>query len=347
MTNCFRVSLFTLFSLMIFSNSSSHAQNCDSILVNGMRNITVSQSSAAATASKYYNNCGRDFATSSDDVLARAEVEIFGEGSGNGSFTRAQRETSLHNWCTSNEETAKSHSDEYNLTQTVYSGSVQAWDNCNKLKSRDVVISPSIVEDGRTVTVSLRYTGATQSGVLLTGIDSEGFTCTVNMPNGEPFDSKKPPEIKNEAINIICKREQAVEKTLQGQTFKVLGRGVIQVLTASYPLQLYFAEEWNPALPDSAEKKLNDRMKLSEANVQQIVKDNEKLQKEVTVLTDQLLLVQKAQESTLLNVRTPESPHLFKVLTDACVGQGYRWAVATGGESTANGPHEVQALCLR
>jgi hypothetical protein len=242
------------------------AQNCDAILVAGMRNVAVSNSSESTIAYKYYQNCGNESQWSDDSVLAKAEVEIFGEGKGDGKFTHEQRVANLHQWCVTAQDQAQAYKNTYAASDTIYSGSVQAWSACNKLKSKDVNFDPSITNDNRSVQMSISYSGNTVSGVRFYGIETEGFTCDVSAPPSVGAPSRGI-EIGHEAISVTCKRKSPVSVKENGETYEKLERGVIAVKTAAYPFQLYFAPEYDPNLPTSAAKNITAKLAALETRV--------------------------------------------------------------------------------
>lgn len=243
--------------LLAFLPLSASAQDCDALMRHGLRNIQISKSTEGLVATKYFNHCHKDFSSLSDSQLASAEVEVFGYGSGGGSFSRSQREDRLTDWCKTSKETAELNRSSYDETQNIYADALRAWEHCNQLKARDVTIEPIITPDGKNVEVTLRYTGATRSGVEFYGATSEGFTCTTTLPAGvSNVSPQNPIEIKNQAIAVACVRAQTQERTRDGESYNVVPRGVITVRTASFPMQLFFDEEWTPPIPRAAARAL-------------------------------------------------------------------------------------------
>jgi hypothetical protein len=250
------------------------SQSCDQIILHGFQNVSLQTSDESAIALKYYSRCEINQSTYTDDQLAKAEVEIFGEGSGNGQYSRSQREARINNWCQDNKDIAQSHKASLQASQTIYQGSVEAWNNCNNLMTKDVQIRPQITPDAKTVDIGIRYTGGTKSGVTLMGIPTENFTCNATHPeNSSPI--KFPYEVSNQAVQVHCIRAAATQETLKDQIFAVTPRGTITIQTSSDPFQLYFAEAWVPPAPLTELEKLLQRVNVLELTVK---KQAEKLE---------------------------------------------------------------------
>lgn len=254
---------------ILLTGTHSAASDCDSIITHGLRNIQISKSSEAAIATNFFNHCQKNFLSLSDDVLGKAEVDIFGKGGGEVGYTRTQREDRLQDWCKSNKDLAYSNRTTYAETQVFYQGAVSAWEKCVALTSKDIRISPVISPDARTVNVGLVYTGHTKSGVLFYGAETEGFKCNVAGPEGNKI--KLPIEINNLSMQMTCHRVSPQKKILNGQEFQVLPRGTITIQTASDPFQLYFSEEWDPGLPAKEIAQMRIEMRKAELPVGTIV----------------------------------------------------------------------------
>ena len=259
-------SIFGAFVSLLTGVASSviAAPNCDAIIVHGMRNIEVSQSTEAAVATKYFNHCQKNFESLTDESLASAEVEIFGQGAGGGDYSRKKREERLSQWCTTNSETAISNRSAFSESQVFYQGAVSAWEKCNALQKKDIIITPVITPDTKTVNIGIVYHGNADS-VLLYGLDTEGFSCNLVGPDNGQL--KLPYRIKNRNVQATCYRDAASIKQRNGQEYDVLPRGTIAVKTASEPFQLYFPEEWNPGIPVSEAEAIKKRLPLAESPI--------------------------------------------------------------------------------
>ncbi len=247
-----------------FFNPVMAAPNCDAIIVHGMRNIEVSQSTEAAVATKYFNHCQKNLESLTDESLASAEVEIFGQGAGGGNYSRKKREERLSQWCTTNSETAISNRSAFSESQIFYQGAVSAWEKCNALQRKDIVITPVITPDTKTVNIGIVYHGNSDS-ILFYGLDSEGFTCSLTGPNNGSL--QLPYKIKNRNVQASCYRQAASIKQRNGQEYEVLPRGTIVVKTASEPFQLYFPEEWDPGIPVREAEAIKKKLPLAESPI--------------------------------------------------------------------------------
>lgn len=254
---------------LVAGGKPAFSASCDAILTHGLRNISISKSEEALVATNYFNHCQKNFETMTDEVMARAEVEIFGYGGGGGSFNRSQTRARLEQWCTTNASTAQQNRSGYMESQTFYQGAVSAWESCIRLDSKDITVTPVISPDGRTVDIGIVYRGGGKSGVNFTGLPVEGFSCVVTLPDGA--EQKYPIEVRNQAIQVRCLRQAPIKQTLNGGEYEVLPRGTIGVQTASDPFQLFFAEEWNPPAPVSMMAKLEAAVKQAELPVGTVV----------------------------------------------------------------------------
>ncbi len=247
--------------------STSFAQDCNALIAHGLRNIEVKHSSSAALATKYYRNCGLNFSSASDSVLANLEVEVFGYGSGSAGFSRAQREERLEQWCTTNKELAQSAQNEYVKSMSIMAEAVAAWSHCTELASRGVQTRPIISADQRTVSLSLSYTGPT-NGVEFFGVAAENFDCDTKVPGmtvaqvRAAFEAGNAVLIKPAAISVECHRGVG-SKAVGGQSYTWLDRGTISVRTASDPYQLFFPEETVPPMPEQVSQRIESDLALA------------------------------------------------------------------------------------
>jgi hypothetical protein len=251
------------------SAGSANAQlECNALLSQGIKNIEITKSADASLATKYFNNCGKDYHSMDQNELIQATVEVYGYGSGGGTFDREAAERNLQQWCTTNKEAAESHRDLYQESQTIYSDALTAWSNCNALAARQVTFETAVNGDNTIVDLSLYYTGPGSSGVEFYDAEGDGFTCDTRYPTkaanaqdqintGRPYllnTSKTGPiEIDRQAIEIKCKRAPPQTETQDGEQVVVQSEGTISVRTASgKPIQLYFPATFNPPLPVQA-----------------------------------------------------------------------------------------------
>lgn len=238
---------------MCWASSAVLAQDCNALIAHGLRNIEIQKSSSAAIATKYYRNCGMTFEDLSDTVIATLEVEVFGYGSGDGGFSRVQREQRLKQWCVTNREYAQSAQDLYVESQSIMAEALSAWSHCTDLAARGVHTEPRISGNQRIVDLSVSNTGA--GSVEFYGVAPTNFTCDTKVPSmtdsqvANTLGKGKPIPLGPAAISIHCERK-VVAKTIAGQAYTWLDAATISVRTASDPYQLFFPEETDPSMPE-------------------------------------------------------------------------------------------------
>jgi hypothetical protein len=225
----------------------------------------VTKSAEASLATKYNQFCKVSYENQSDAIKAHIDVDVIGIAGGNADMSIDKRKESLNKWCAENRERAEASKAVYEEVQEFYKDAVSAWSRCNELKSHQVQIEPKITPDAKTIDISLRYTGATTSGILYMGYDADGFTCsdyypTEVGPKSVPKD--KAVYIDRQAIKIHCKRDTAIKEEKNGTTFSKMKDGTVTIHTAGDDMQLFFAEEWIPSLPD--QEAANLKVKIDE-----------------------------------------------------------------------------------
>jgi len=255
--------LVLIYTVMFHLASEAYALDCDAIMRHGLRNIQISKSSGASVATKFFNHCNKNFSDMEENDLTAVEIKVLGYGDGAGSSNKTKRVEKLDDWCKTNKETATENKAGYEESQEMYGGAVSAWDNCNVLNSKQVEIKPIISPDAKDVEFTLKYTGPTLSGIGFYGVKTKGFSCETLVPTDtglSEFNIQTPTAITNQAISISCTRDKETDKTIDGQTYSVLPRGIITVKTASHPLQLFFPEEYTPSLPQRNAGILSSRL---------------------------------------------------------------------------------------
>ncbi|MFO1201151.1 MAG: hypothetical protein U1E58_00785 [Tabrizicola sp.] len=180
----------------------------------------------------------------SDSQVANLEVEVTGYGGGSAGYSRQRSEEKIKSWCDENREVAQSNRKNLQNTQTFYQGAVDAWQSCIALNSKDVLISPRITPDGRTVDISIVYRGPQSDAVVLSGVPANGFKCDVLDQNAAEV--KFPVKLTTASVNVHCEREGYEVRKIGEQEFNFLPRGTISIQTASDPFQLFFVEEFSP-----------------------------------------------------------------------------------------------------
>jgi hypothetical protein len=258
-----RLSVVAIAALIIMTTTNpAVGQDCNALVTHGLRNVEILKSSDAMVATKFYRNCGLDYSSRSDDQMASLEVEVFGYGKGGGAYSRQQREEALRQWCVQNESTAQRAGNLYRESQTIFSDALQAWTSCNALLQDKIQTSPQVSADQRTVDLSVRYTGPGEP--LFYGVEAENFTCDTRIPGLTNAQARQAltrgVKLGPSAISINCRRNPAAARTVDGQTYQWLDRGTISVRTVSFPYQLFFAEQTDPALPARASARIESRL---------------------------------------------------------------------------------------
>lgn len=262
-------------ALIVCFQSVSFAEECNALLSHGLRNIRVTKSAEASLVAKYNQFCKINYDNQSEAVKAHIDVEVFGSGAGNAGMSSEKKKETLNHWCAENRERAESSKAMYDEVQEFYKDAVEAWNRCNELKGYHVQMTPKITPDAKTLAVSLRYTGPTKSGVLYMGVEADGFKCEDTYPTDaegyKPVPKRQRVEISPQAIKIHCKRDDAKREEKDGTTFYRLREGTVTIRTAGDDLQLFFAEEWVPSLPDQQAAALrsaldNLQQRISESN---------------------------------------------------------------------------------
>lgn len=248
---------------------ASFAGPCDAIITHGLRNISVGYSEEALVANKYAKACGYDFSSLSDQQMANLEVEVTGYGGGSAGYSRSRIEQAIKSWCSENRSTAQHNQKDLQQSQVFYQGAVDAWQSCIALNSRDVLISPRISGDARTVDIAIQYRGLPSADAVLSGVKSNGFDCKVTLPDGS--EAKYPVKLTNSSVNINCERKAASLRKLGSNEYDYLTRGTISVQTASDPFQLFFVEEYVPLAPDTLVAELTSRLARNELPVGTII----------------------------------------------------------------------------
>lgn len=234
-----------LLSLFLLTDIS--AQDCDGIIRHGIRNIERSMSTDVVTATKYQNHCRSSFSEMTDKQLATVEIEIYGSGSGGGSYSRKQREERLVQWCKSNSETYNKNSGRLNESSLIYGEAVQAWSKCNELVARNVKFNYSADEENRTIDISMSYPDGS-SGISLTGVQSEGFKYEIRALVDDSVIvltkiENKPIKISNYAVNIRFTRNEPVLISENEVNYKNLERASISIQTTGPSFSLYYSPE--------------------------------------------------------------------------------------------------------
>lgn len=271
----------TALILLVFLQSFCIAQssNCDAILQHGLRNVSISMSDEASISRKYENHCNKDFSLLTDEQLGSIEVEVFGYGGGNGSYSRNQREENLLEWCKTNEQEAISHKSTLNQSSIIYGRAYDAYERCLELKNQEIKFDYQPSDDYKTINISMQYIDPTsgREGIYLTGVEAEGFTYEIKYVEAEGNRvenynelPESPLFINRFATNILFKRSGAEVITENGQAFNKIPRGSITIQTSSKSLHLFYPEEYEPTIPEVRA----DELKKEIEDIKQQIRDN-------------------------------------------------------------------------
>jgi hypothetical protein len=247
------VRIVTILMAVLSTALSAIGQDCNSLIAAGIRNVRSSKSQGAATAMKYYSNCGKNYASMSDAQLASVEATIYGEGSGSASYSRSQREERLNEWCVANKEIAESNRNEVDEASDIFAPALAAWNVCNAMASNSVQILPSITPDDQTVDIKIKYSGPA-GPVMLQGVPTQRFNCTYTGSDATPV--TLPHALSTSLTNVHCERSASTAAQRDGTNYAKLERATITVQTAGDSLQLFFPEKWDPELPQAEAAKI-------------------------------------------------------------------------------------------
>jgi hypothetical protein len=302
MVNDSRVSVLNIFFLSTLSlvlPTTSWAFRCNALLEHGLRNIRISQGSAATTNFLYNNHCYKNFEKVDDQKLAEAEIEIFGFGRGKVGYDRKKREERLVNWCKTSKKEAKNFTGKYVESRLIYDKALQAYTSCNNLAANNIRSSVQITADQTRVNVNLRYLGGAVSGIQFLGINhQQNFTCTITGPRldgkglvdyTKDFINNNNVFIKAQATVINCIRSNAKEeKEVDGIRYKVLPKAAITIDTAQESFLLDFPEAWpSPGVPVTQYNTLKQKIDSLKSELQTVKTELKVVKTELKVVKTQ------------------------------------------------------------
>lgn len=248
-----------IFNLAIASISFGQTtNNCDAIILHGLRNISVSMGSDVLTSRTYSNNCHKDFSTLTDEQIGAAEIEAFGYVKGTINYSRKQRETALTEWCKTNENEVQFYSSKIAESNLIYGRAYDAYEKCIELQTDKIQFDYQPSEDYMTINISMRYNDPSSgNGIYLTGVEAEGFEYKIRYVNREDKISEisKLPEdspvfINNLATNIIFKRNKPDSVVFENESYLKLNRGTITIQTSGKSISLFYPEEIKSQIPN-------------------------------------------------------------------------------------------------
>lgn len=215
--------------------------HCTAFIQAGIRDVTRQTSANHAIVLKYQSNCGLDLDKQQDAQAFAAEAEIFAYGSGGASTNASHARERVRQWCNQNKDFAESNANLAEEASIINAPSVQAWTKCIDLATKHVKIS---VESGGSASeqVNITVDSTIDTGILFSGIEARGFTCTWQAIEGENVVNNPQSFIlRNENIHISCQRTgHEVEMHESGARILRRAEGYISVRTAGDALNLYY-----------------------------------------------------------------------------------------------------------
>lgn len=249
---------------------ASFAQGCDALLEHGIRNIQISSSQNSLDSLNYHKYCKRDLDTEDSSFWAQVEVDVIGYGSGGAAASINEKRTKLRSFCTETKKTLTKDGREFARNETISRDALTAWQTCKSYEAQsEVDFNFDISSDAKTAAITLRYTGSATDGIGFGGVSESGFTCDAQVPSPggsmEPFDAEVPFRLKNEAVNVVCRRDAERREVINGVTYSILPRGDIVLRSASgTPMMLQFSEVFSPSIPDQRAAELANQLNTLE-----------------------------------------------------------------------------------
>nr|DAE47893.1 MAG TPA: tail collar domain [Caudoviricetes sp.] len=250
--------LIVLQSVMVVCHAQADG-DCGAILRGGIITENVTSSTARNDALTYDKACRLDWNSASDSQRAQAEVEAFGYGKGNGSYTSDSRREALNTRCKELYQSAQSDATSFSRVQTLHDAANNAFVACKKIESEFFKVTPAIAPGGHTVTVAMAYVGSANGGVAVYLPVATNFSCDVRGPGSTPqtviSEKASVRVVHNEAVTFICKRSSTtgVDPTDQS-TYKYYPEATLTIATANTPFQITFPDERDPGLTVLAQR---------------------------------------------------------------------------------------------
>jgi hypothetical protein len=301
-----KASIFLIAVATLYTSGNALAAQCNALLDHGLRNVQSKYGAMGSISMKYQRNCGKNFNSMSDEIIANAEVEVFGYGSLDGGFSRDSREQRLNEWCKENKDYAQSHKEESELSQTIYSEAVKAWESCQRMESKALQVVPLISNDSMRVDIGMRYTGGGQ-GIYFQGIKSKGFECEVIQQSygakavkelEAAKDNKENILVKNQQLNISCERSPMESVQMGDQLYSHLQKGYISVYSAEETLQLTFDEVFDPSIPTANSVAI--KKEISQLNAKNALTDAALNKLEVSNIKNEARILDQEKSNTYI-----------------------------------------------
>lgn len=190
-------------------NAAAQSQ-CDALLEHGINNITKTFSAEHAVAYKWHSNCGIDYLSESDRRTKRANLEIYGQGSGRSRDSSQSMRESLNEWCDINEDFAKDKAVLVTEVQSLSTQALQSYEKCQEMSQKDIEISVTPMQQNAEF-VKIEIDSNHDGDLKYLGLQTQNYTCTESMvlyTDGQSVDVNSQPSIRNANIHIDCIRDK-------------------------------------------------------------------------------------------------------------------------------------------
>lgn len=230
-------------SLSISATYAQSADRCDLLLQHGINNITRYKSADHAISYKWHKNCGIDFNSSSDSVVNRAGIEIFGYVGGSGSTNTNEQRRRIQQWCTENSAFASKNSDLFEESQELSMPALTAWTQCIDMARKDIFITMN--PNGENDEFIHFTIDSTHDGILkYFGVKSLNYECEEKMSkhSGENLNPDDHPDITQSNIQIDCIRSKPDISESNGIGTIKFDAGYISVNTSGPSMSVAFPQ---------------------------------------------------------------------------------------------------------
>lgn len=241
------------------------AQNCDALLDHGLYNVTYESSEEAQKYQMYSEICSEEYSSAStakqkriSASLSYAGIGLGGSSSGGTSSTSEQQKK----YCEEHQEESSYQGSDVAISKQIYSAAIAAWERCVELQSKSLEINFSILPSSANATEAtfgLRYGGASQSGIKLSGVyvnPENAFTCEGQINDKNVIFNKLTNTIVGpQQISMTCRRNITDTIVKDGETFEVYGDATISIHTTDKNLDIAFPQI---EIPELAQSKANE-----------------------------------------------------------------------------------------
>lgn len=300
------------------SNGATAAKNCDAVLDLGLKNVTSSFGTSAASAYIFKSYCGSDFSENASSESLSAAVEVIGYGSGGIDKKTTNKKTALKTWCDQQSSASSSTDTKHEQASLVSKEAIEAWKTCVALSDDGLIIEPSIDDDDPVIAV--RYTTGATGGMLIHPVVSKNFDCKSSV--------SLPANAKADAIVISCLRAPArTESRIANgvaQNYKVRDRASITIAAASgKPFRLNFPADSTPPIPLDVASQLQESLANQTIKLEQLRSEfNSRLQNslaEQDAKLKQSFVLHSKMQSGVFVLPPQKNPGFYHAATDMIV----------------------------